>query len=67
VTATAVLTDPGDGLVAIALILLLARRELLRACRGPEDNPGWSGPDRAIPVLLVAFAAIVVVRLAALL
>ncbi len=66
-SATAVFTDVGDALVTVALILLLARRERERARRGPEDDAGWSGPYRAIPVLLIAFAVIVVVRLAALL
>lgn len=65
--ATAVLPDPGDAVVALALMVLLARRELLRARHGPEYHPGWTGPDRAIPVLLAAFTVIVAVRLAALL
>lgn len=66
-SATAVLVDPGDALVAVALIVLLARRELLRASHGPESDLGWTGLDRAVPVLLAAFTVIVVVRLAALL
>lgn len=66
-TATAVLTDPGDAVVAIALMVLIARRELVRAREGPGHSPGWSGLDRAIPVLLAAFAVIVAVRLIALL
>lgn len=63
----AVLPDPGDALVAVALLVLLARRELVRAGSGPGYDPAWTGPDRAIPVLLAAFAAIVLVRMAALL
>lgn len=66
-SATAVLTDAGDALVAIALMLLLARRELRRARHGPAHDLGWTGSDRAIPVLLGAFAVIVAVRIAALL
>lgn len=66
-TGTAVLPDPGDALVAIALLVLLARRELLRAGHGRGYDLGWTGPDRAIPVLLAAFTVIFVVRLAALL
>ena len=65
--ATSVLPDPGDALLAVALLGLLARRELMRAGHGPGYSPKWTGPDRAIPVLLVAFAAVVAVRMAALL
>lgn len=65
--ATAVFTDAGDALVAIALMLLLARRELRRARHGPDPGPQSAGADRAIPLLLAAFALIVAVRLAALL
>jgi hypothetical protein len=67
VIATAVFTEPGDALIAIALLALLARRELARADLGPDARIGWTGADRAIPVLLAAFAVIVVVRIAALL
>jgi len=65
--ATALLLDPGDAVVTVALLVLLARRELVRASRGPEPRPGWTGLDLAIPVLLAAFVAIAAVRIAPLL
>jgi len=67
VTVLAVLPDPADAFLAVALLLLLTRRELVRARNGPSYDLGWSGADRAIPVLLAGFALIVAVRLAALL
>ena len=65
--AAAALPDPGDYLVGFALLVLLAQRELERARGGPDETPPWTGLDRAIPVLCVAFAVIVGLRIASLL
>lgn len=65
--ATVALPDPGDYLVGFALLVLLAQRELERARCGPGETPPWTGLDRLIPVLCVAFAVIVGLRIAALL
>ena len=65
--ALVALPDPGDYLVAFALLVLLTQRELERARYGPEKTPPWTGLDRAIPVLCVAFVVIVGLRVASLL
>jgi hypothetical protein len=65
--AIVALPDPGDYIVGFALLVLLAQRELERARGGPEKIPPWTGLDRAIPLLCVAFAVIVGLRIASLL
>ena len=65
--AAGVLPDPGDVVVALVLLVLLIRRELVRARIGPGSAPRWTGADLAIPPLLAVFALIAVGRIAALL
>ena len=65
--AAGVLPDPGDVLVALALLVLLIRREAVRARIGPGAAPRWTGADLAIPPLLAVFVLIAVVRIGALL
>ncbi|MDX6705299.1 MAG: hypothetical protein QOD83_519 [Solirubrobacteraceae bacterium] len=67
IIALVALPDPGDYLVCFALLVLLAQRELERARGGPDKSPPWTGLDRAIPLLCLAFAVIVGLRIASLL
>jgi hypothetical protein len=56
-----------DALAPVALLGLLAWRELRRAAAGPASEPASSPLDRAIVPLLAIFALIVVLQLARLL
>lgn len=66
-TETMLVSDPVDAAVAIALMVVLARREVLRAATGPGYSTGWRGIDWAIAPLIVVFTATVAVRVGALL